>query len=203
MEEKQFEIVEKSAQVFLKFGVRAVTMDDLARELGMSKKTIYKFFSDKDALIRAIIEFKTQGDREICQIAFEQAENAIDEMIRISEFMSEMLQDVHSSVFFDLQKYHRDAWQIMEDHKNTFVRNQIKHNIQRGIKEGVYRENSDSDILSKAYVLTMGTLFDGYTFPSSEYKFTTVFNQIIRFQIRGLANAQGLEYLTKRLKHEI
>ena len=144
MEEKQFEIVEKSAQVFLKFGVRAVTMDDLARELGMSKKTIYKFFSDKDALIRAIIEFKTQGDREICQIAFEQ-----------------------------------------------------------GIKEGVYRENSDSDILSKAYVLTMGTLFDGYTFPSSEYKFTTVFNQIIRFQIRGLASAQGLEYLTKRLKHEI
>jgi hypothetical protein len=124
-------------------------------------------------------------------------------MIRISEFMSEMLQDVHSSVFFDLQKYHRDAWQIMEDHKNTFVRNQIKHNIERGIKEGVYRENSDSDILSKAYVLTMGTLFDGYTFPSNEYKFTTVFNQIIRFQIRGLASAKGLEYLTKRFTHEI
>lgn len=202
MDEKQFEIVEKSAQVFLKYGIRAVTMDDLARELGASKKTIYKYFADKDELVRTIIEFKTQSDREICAIACNQAENAIDEMIRISEFVSEMLQDVHSSVFFDLQKYHRDAWDIMEDHKNTFVRNQIKGNIERGIQEGVYRENSDSDILSKVYVSTMGTLFDGQTFHSSEYKFNKVLNQIIRFQIRGLVNEKGLEYFKTRLNDE-
>lgn len=203
MDEKQFEIVEKSAQVFLKFGIRAVTMDDLSRELGMSKKTIYKYFSDKDALIRTIIAFKTQSDREICAIATRQAENAIDEMIRISEFVSEMLQDVHSSVFFDLQKYHRDAWQLMEDHKNTFVRSQIKGNIERGINEGIYRANADSDILSKVYVATMSALFDGHTFPPNEYKFNRVFNQIIRFQIRGLASSEGLEYLKNRLNNEI
>lgn len=203
MDEKQFEIVEKSAQVFLKYGIRAVTMDDLARELGVSKKTIYKYFSDKDELVKTIIQLKTQSDREICSIACAQAENAIDEMIRISEFVSEMLQDVHSSVFFDLQKYHRDAWDIMEDHKNTFVRNQIKGNIERGIQEGIYRENSDADILSKSYVATMGALFDGYTFPSSEYKFNKVLNQIIRFQIRGLANEKGLIYLKNRLNDEI
>jgi AcrR family transcriptional regulator len=203
MDEKQFEIVEKSALVFLKFGIRAVTMDDLARELGMSKKTIYKYFSDKDELVKTIIQLKTQGDRELCVIACQQAENAIDEMIRISEFVSEMLKDVHSSVFFDLQKYHRESWEIMEDHKNTFVRNQIKGNIERGIKEGIYRENGDPDILSKAYVATMGALFDGATFPSNEYKFSKVLNQIIRFQIRGLANEKGLKYFKKRLNDEI
>lgn len=203
MDEKQFEIVEKSAQVFLKFGIRAVTMDDLSRELGMSKKTIYKYFSDKDELIKTIIAFKTQRDREICAIATHQADNAIDEMIRISEFVSEMLQDVHSSVFFDLQKYHRDAWQLMEDHKNTFVRSQIKGNIERGINEGIYRANADSDILSKVYVATMSALFDGHTFPPNEYKFNRVFNQIIRFQIRGLASSEGLEYLKNRLNNEM
>lgn len=203
MDEKQFEIVEKSAQVFLKFGIRAVTMDDLSRELGMSKKTIYKYFSDKDELIKTIIAFKTQSDREICAIATHQADNAIDEMIRISEFVSEMLQDVHSSVFFDLQKYHRDAWQLMEDHKNTFVRSQIKGNIERGINEGIYRANADSDILSKVYVATMSALFDGHTFPPNEYKFNRVFNQIIRFQIRGLASSEGLEYLKNRLNNEM
>lgn len=203
MDEKQFEIVEKSAQVFLRFGIRAVTMDDLARELGMSKKTIYKYFSDKDELIKTIIAFKTQSDREICAIATHQADNAIDEMIRISEFVSEMLQDVHSSVFFDLQKYHRDAWQLMEDHKNTFVRSQIKGNIERGINEGIYRANADSDILSKVYVATMSALFDGHTFPPNEYKFNRVFNQIIRFQIRGLASSEGLEYLKNRLNNEM
>lgn len=203
MDEKQFEIVEKSAQVFLKFGIRAVTMDFLSRELGMSKKTIYKYFSDKDELIKTIIAFKTQSDREICAIATHQADNAIDEMIRISEFVSEMLQDVHSSVFFDLQKYHRDAWQLMEDHKNTFVRSQIKGNIERGINEGIYRANADSDILSKVYVATMSALFDGHTFPPNEYKFNRVFNQIIRFQIRGLASSEGLEYLKNRLNNEM
>ena len=203
MDEKQFEIVEKSAQVFLKCGIRAVTMDDLSRELGMSKKTIYKYFSDKDALIKTIIAFKTQSDREICALATRQAENAIDEMIRISEFVSEMLQDVHSSVFFDLQKYHRDAWQLMEDHKNTFVRSQIKGNIERGINEGIYRANADSDILSKVYVATMSALFDGHTFPTNEYKFNRVFNQIIRFQIRGLASSDGLEYFKNRLNNEM
>lgn len=203
MDEKQFELVEKSAQVFLKYGIRAVTMDDLARELGISKKTIYKYFNDKDELIRTIIEFKTQSDREICSVAVRQAENAIDEMIRISEFMSEMLQDVHSSVFFDLQKYHRDAWEIMENHKNTFVRNQIKGNIERGVEEGMYRSNADANILSISYVATMGSLFDGHSFPLNEYKFSRVFNQIIRFQVRGLASAEGLNYLKKRLSDEV
>lgn len=201
-DEKQLEIIEQSSQIFMRYGIRSVTMDDLARHLGVSKKTFYKYFEDKDALIRAIIFSKTEIDKQLCLISSAQAENAIDEMIRINEFSSALLQNVHSSVFFDLQKYHRDAWQIMENHKNVFVAGQIKNNILRGIDEGYYRDNIQAEIISKAYVKTIDALFDGETFPAPDFNFNEVFNQIVRFQIRGLASEKGLSYLKKRLNHD-
>jgi AcrR family transcriptional regulator len=198
-DEKQLEIIEKASEVFMRFGIRSVTMDDLAKELGVSKKTFYKYFEDKDALIRSIIISKTEIDKQLCVIASKQAENAIDAMIRINEFSSSMLQNVHSSVFYDLQKYHREAWGIMENHKNVFVAGEIEANIRRGIEEGVYRDNIDANIISKAYVKTIDALFDGETFPAPDYNFNHVFTEIVRFQIRGLASEKGLEYLKKRL----
>lgn len=202
MRTKKNEILEKSADTFRKLGIRAVSMDDLARNLGMSKKTIYKYFVDKDELVKEIIIEKTEADKKICENARENSVNAIDEMVRICEFISEMFNDLHSSVFYDLQKYHHGAWEIMECHKNEFVRNQIRSNVIRGIYEGIYRPNLNPEIISRAYIATMSSLFDSSNLITSGINFSTALNQVIRFQIRGLANENGLDYLKKRLKQD-
>lgn len=200
MESKALEILEKSAEVFMKFGVKAVTMDDLARELGVSKKTIYKYFDDKKELVKQIVIMKTELDKQLCIQAQRDSNNAIDELFMMSQFVQEMFGDVHTSVFFDLQKYFKEAWDIMETHKNTYVRSLIEENILRGIKEGFFREDLKADVIATAYFASMNVLFDGVSFASSGYSLSEIFIEIVRFQIRGMASEKGLEYLKEKIK---
>lgn len=200
MENKALEILEKSAEIFMRYGIKAVTMDDLARELGISKKTIYKYFSDKKELVKQIVLMKTELDKLMCETAQKNSENAIDEMFMMTQFVQEMFGDVHTSVFFDLQKYYSEAWQIMENHKNNYVQKLIETNIVRGIEEGLFRDDIHPEIIAAAYFSSLNTMFDGVTFTSSKYKLTEIFIELIRFQIRGLASEKGLDYLKKKIK---
>lgn len=198
MEKKQLEIIENAAEMFLKHGIKSVTMDDLAKGLGVSKKTIYKYFDDKDDLITKIVKAKTTRDKMVCEAARVETDNAIEALFKISEFVSNMLSNVHSSVFFDLQKYHRDAWTVMEEHKHYFVKSQIKENILRGQREGFYRDSINPEVIASVYISTMDGLFDGQTFDMDSLNFGEIFNEIVGFQIRGLANDKGREYLKTR-----
>ncbi|MDX1651025.1 MAG: TetR/AcrR family transcriptional regulator [Brumimicrobium sp.] len=201
MDLKHLEIIEKAALLFLRNGIKSVTMDDLAKELGVSKKTIYKYFEDKNDLVTKIVKTKTTFDRHACESARCESENAIDAMFRISEFVSGMMQEVHSSVFFDLQKYHREAWKIMEDHKSNFVKSQLKENIIRGQNEGLYISSLDPEVIASIYIASTNGLFDGETFDLKLHKFNEIFNEIIHFQIRGIANEKGLKYLNNRIQN--
>lgn len=200
MEKKQLEIIDNAAEIFLKHGIKSVTMDDLAKGLGVSKKTIYKYFEDKNDLITKIVIAKTTRDKMVCEAARVETKNAIEALFKISEFVSNMLSNVHSSVFFDLQKYHRDAWEVMEEHKHFFVKSQIKQNIERGQKEGLYRDSVNPEVISSVYISTMDGLFDGSTFDTGSLNFGDIFNEIVGFQIRGLASNKGREYLKTRNK---
>jgi AcrR family transcriptional regulator len=202
MEEKQLEIINKSALIFLKNGIKSVTMDDLAKELGVSKKTLYKYFDDKNDLVTKIVESKTVLDRQACKEARCDSENAIDALFNISKFVSDMMQNVHSSVFFDLQKYHRGAWEVMEEHKLNFVKSQIKENIERGQKEGLYIPTLHPEIIASIYISTMDGLFDGESFDIDTHRFQVILDEIIHFQIRGIANEKGLAYLKNRLNNQ-
>lgn len=202
MEEKKIEIMEKAGEVFMRYGVKSVTMDDLAKSLGVSKKTIYKYFRDKNDLVKHIVKAKTELDKTVCETSKLEAVNAIDELILISKSVSDMFGQLHTSVFFDLKKYHRAAWDIMDAHKNDYVRDQIIDNIQRGISEGLYRKDLNSDIISTVYLTTMDAIFDGLTFNQSNMNLSIILIEVIRFQIRGMANDSGLSYLKERLKME-
>ena len=128
MDEKRLEILERATSVYMKFGIKSVTMDDLARELGISKKTIYKYFDDKNDLVKSIIEMKVEMDRAVCINCQQQSENAIDGLINVSKFVVEHVGNVNPTVFYDLQKYYKEAWKIMEKHKWEFVLSMIRQN---------------------------------------------------------------------------
>ena len=129
MDSKKIEILEKATQVFLKYGIKSVTMDDMARELAMSKKTLYNYFSDKNDLVVQIITMKTQYDQQKCQAVKKDANNAIDELFEISAYVSVMMQNIHPSVFYDLKKFHPEASEILHKHKWDFVKKMILENL--------------------------------------------------------------------------
>lgn len=202
MDEKRLEILERATAVYLKYGIRSVTMDDLAKELAISKKTIYKYFEDKNDLVKSIIELKVQMDQALCLNSVQQSENAIDDLINLSKLVIEHLNNVNPTVFYDLRKHYPDAWEVMTLHKWEFVLNQIRNNIQRGIDEGIFRQNLDVEVTARLYVGSTDMILSGEVFPWPEFKFQRVFTEMIRFHLRGMANEKGLKYLKTRLKDE-
>lgn len=202
MDEKRLEILERATSVYMRVGIKSVTMDDLARELAISKKTIYKHFDDKNDLVKSIIEMKVEMDKAICLNCMNQSENAIDDLISTIKFVAERIGNVNPTVFYDLRRYYKDAWQIMEDHKWNFVLSVIRSNIERGIKEGIYRDNLHIEVISRVYVASVDNLFNMDIFPWPDFKFQEVFSEIIHFHIHGMANEKGIKYLKQRLKNE-
>ncbi len=137
MLEKRDEILESVAKVFMNYGIKSVSMDDLARELGISKKTIYQFFKDKNDLIESVLKQRLSEDKQSCLHIKEEAINAIDSLLKVMTMVAQNTSHIHPSVFYDLQKYHPNAHKMIEDHQKTFVLDMIITNIERGRSEGV------------------------------------------------------------------
>lgn len=200
MDQKKALILEKATEVFLKFGIKSVTMDDMARELAMSKKTLYNHFQDKNDLVVQIIKLKTNNDRLECKTIIHEAENAIDELYHISAYVAEMMSHIHPSVFYDLRKFHPEASTILHNHKWKFVMEMILANIKRGKKEGLYRKELNEKVVAAIYVASTDLISESDIFSASQVQSDVIFNEIVQFQLHGMVNAQGLTYYEKRNK---
>ena len=133
---KEIELIGSVAQLFMRLGIKSLTMDEIARQLGVSKKTLYKYASDKKELVTKAVQLAI--DEEACVMSeMHKAEgSAIDKIFAINTMISEKLQSIQPAVIFDTQKYYPEAWAIMEEHKCVFIHNQVKENLEEGIKEG-------------------------------------------------------------------
>lgn len=202
MDQKREEILTRASEVFMRYGIKSVTMDDLSRELGVSKKTIYKYFQDKNELVHAILSQKLHLDRVVCNQCMD-SENAIEELLCIGDFVADYLKNVNPSVFYDLKKYHSDAWKLMEEHKSEFILNNIQENIKRGIQENLFRKNVNPEIISRIYVASMDYIMNGDFFAWPDYSVDKVILEVQRFHLRGLANANGINYLNEKYNIQI
>ncbi len=199
MEDKKTEIIDRTSAVYMRNGIKSVTMDDLARELGISKKTIYKHFEDKDDLVFSIIKKKISEEKQMCQISRDQSSNAIEEMIAVNKSVVENIGQINPSVFYDLQKYHIDSWKIIDNHKWNFVLEMMINNINRGKNEGVYRDDINPEIIGRQYVVSTDMIMNPEIFPWPAFKVDNLFNEIMRFQLNGMVNEKGRIILNKAL----
>ena len=199
MNSKQIDILERASLVFMKLGIRSVTMNDIATQLGISKKTLYNHFNDKNHLVEQIIRAKIEEDIVVFKKASAEAINAIDELLMHSKYVIETFKAVNPTVFHDLKKNYPAAWQLTVEHKWDFVYNQFIKNIKRGISEGIYRKDIHQEIYSKMFVSQIETIIEGDVFPWPEFKYETVFIENFRLHIRGIANDQGLRYFREQI----
>ncbi len=199
MEEKKAEIIERTTMVYMRNGIKSVTMDDLARELGISKKTIYKHFEDKDHLVCSIIENKIKMEKEMCNNCTTASENALEEMLAVSKSVVENIGNINPSVFYDLQKYHIDAWKIIDEHKWNFVLQMMIENIKRGIDENIYRSDLNFEIIGRQYVVATDMIMNHEIYPWPTFKIDELFEEVMRFQLNGMVNENGRKILNKAL----
>jgi AcrR family transcriptional regulator len=202
MDKKRSEIIDKSAMIFLRHGIKSVTMDDLVRELGMSKKTIYNYFKDKDDLVTLIVTTLIERNRTACEIGRLKSETAIDALMNISEFSTRLFTEIHSSVFYDLQKYYPEAWNIIKQHRLEFVSNQITQNIIRGQEEGIYIAELNPKIMAGIHLSIVSMMTDSDIFEAEANEYGKLLEEILSFQLRGIVNDKGRELMLKHMKNK-
>ena len=197
MDEKFLEILEKVGNVFMRYGIKSVTMDDMARELKISKKTLYKYVSDKNDLVCKVMSAHCEMDKIQFNEAIHSVDNAIDEIFAITKYVGEQVKQMHPSIHYDLEKYYPEAWEIFEDHQNNFIYDSVLQNINKGLEQKLYRKNLNSSIIAKIYSKKIDMIFNNEIFPSNKFKFADVHIEMVRYHLRGIVNDKGLKYLSE------
>ncbi len=190
-------ILLKAEELFMQFGIRSVSMDDIANHLGMSKKTIYQYFIDKDELVEAVVDghiTEVEGDCIDCR---EKAVDAIHEIFLTMEHIMEELNNMNPMLLFDLEKFHFKAYQRFKNYKDKFLLQIIRNNIEWGIKDELYRADLNVDVLSKYRIESIMIPFNVAVFPPGKYNLAQTSEIMIENFIYGLATTKGHKLIQK------
>lgn len=184
-------------ELFLKYGIRSVSMDDIARHLSISKKTIYQYFVDKDDIVTQ----STLNHMHHTKASFDNltsvSKNALDELMKIQMFMRKNMQDMNPSLLFDLKKYHNKAWSAWSDHKNKDIRESVVRNLKQGMEEGLYRNNLNPEILATLRIESIQWLYDGQIVPTEKFKMVDIQTQMLDHFMYGLLTEKGRKQYEK------
>lgn len=194
-------ILQKAHELFNRFGIRSVSMDEIATGLGMSKKTLYQCFSDKEALVAAVIGRVLEGNKDCCLTDQQRADNAIHELFLAFDMMTEMFTHMNPSVIYDLEKYHPSVYKQFLEHKNIFLYRMISANLKRGMDEALYRPDLDIDILTRYRIESVMLAFNPEVFPNNRTHLVHIEQQLLELFLYGLATAKG-QKLIQRYKSQ-
>ena len=196
MEAKE-RIMVKATELFMQYGIRSVSMDDIANNLGMSKKTLYQYYADKDELVHAVFDThitRMQGD---CINCAQSAKDAVHELFLTLEEIMEEFSNMNPMLLHDLQKFHFRTYQVFTQYKNKFLTEMVRQNIERGIAEELYRPDLNIDVLTKFRLESMMLAFDVNLFPPGKYSLGQTTGIIMELFIYGLVTLKGHKLIQK------
>lgn len=201
MDQKKRELILQASETYMRYGIKSMTMDEMARQLGVSKKTLYQFVKDKNDLVEQCMLLQHEEEHKMIMEVVNTTENAIEQMLKISRIIIETLRNIHPSIFFDLSKYHPSAMKMMDGHKEKFICGCIIENLVLGVKQGLYRENLNPEVISAIYVGMIDLMMQD-RINSSSLRPDEIYSELFRYHIRGIASDQGLEYLVELIKND-
>lgn len=196
-------IKEKAHSLFMQYGLRSVSMDDIAASLGMSKKTIYQYYADKDELIEAVISQELDSNRDICTRDQKLSGNAVHEIFMALDMLAEMLNTMNPSLVYDMQKYHPKAFVKFQQHKNEYLLQVIRENLERGIQEGLYRSDFNTEIMARFRLESMMLPFNPDFQSRLKVNLVQIHEELIIHFLFGLASPKGYKLIIKYQQERI
>lgn len=193
-------ILDKARQMFLNLGFKSVTMDDIANELGVSKKTLYKYFCNKQFLVEETIAQIQKSCVSTINIVTSKNFSSIKENFEIKKMFRETFRNVSGSPLFQLKKYYPKTYEKVVSNQMITVTEFVKNNVKKGIKEGVYRKDIDVDVCVNFYLSLM---FAVYEKERSNVELLKLEQQALEYHTRAIATQKGIEELENQLKSEL
>lgn len=199
----EVKILEKSADLFLTYGFKSITMDDIANSLGISKKTIYQYYDNKHKLVEAttlhLFDQISDGINHICEVN----ENPIEEIYDIKNLVMVHLKGEKTSPQYQLQKYYPKIYKTLKNKQFDLMQDCVVNNLKKGIEMGLYRKNIDVNFIARLYFNNMICLKDYDIFPLELFSINDSMNQYLEYHLHGICTLNGLQILKNVLLKEI
>jgi AcrR family transcriptional regulator len=193
-------ILTKVRCLYQKYGIKSVTMDDVAHELGISKKTLYHYVKDKNDLVEHVVNLELEEGPMSSKNADWDQLNAIEEMLEVHKMVDRMIKTHNPSTEYDLKKYYPEEYQKVQKVRRERIYNFMLNNIRKGKNEGLYRPEINEEYITKMHVSRVEHAFDNNIFTSDEMSSSALFYEVFIYHIRGVASEKGIEFLEKKLK---
>jgi AcrR family transcriptional regulator len=200
--EKEEIIIEGALELFMKNGVKTVNMDDVSSHMGISKKTLYQYVSNKTDLVEKCFSLHQSSILEMINRIQEKNKNAIEELFDIDEQVCVMLKNRPPMLIHNVQKYYPSVWKILDEIKKKHIFSCVTQNIEHGKTQGFYRADVNADIIAKLMMNTVDALVNEELFPLTQYDFKALLKENRVYHIRGIATQQGINYLEQKLKND-
>jgi len=193
--------IQKIKEIYSRYGIKSVTMDDLSRELGMSKKTLYELFSDKEEVVSKVVNYMIdEQQKAVDQLLEQENNNAIDELLMLSRLIADHLKNVNPSLSYDLKKYYPRVWDDLVQFKSKTVFEYIMANFRKGIEQGIYSNDLFHEIVAFVYVARMEMYSLGGWTELEKYSYRDVYRTLFLYHVRGIANENGRIHLEKLIE---
>ncbi len=191
------QILEKTAEMFERYGVRSVTMDDIANKIAISKKTIYQHFKDKKEIVKESVRFLMEKDFQQMEALQKSAKDEIHELVLISKMFREQVRNMNPSLLFDLKKYHSEGWSVYLEMKDRCFGNTLAQSLERGKKAGLFRNEVDTAVITRMRMMQVESGFNPDIFPTSEFDIAEVQMQLFDHFVFGITTKKGRELFEK------
>jgi AcrR family transcriptional regulator len=200
MERDEIELIlERVGDLYRKYGIKSVTMDDAARELGISKKTLYTFVKDKEDLVKQVMMQERYKMHHRFEGLMSERHNAIEELFEVNKQIKIMIREHSTTIDYDLKKYFPALFrEIFEDTRQNMYEAVLK-NIKRGKEEGLFRKDLNEEVIARLHVSRIMGMSENPHFSIEEITSDKVYNEIMVYHIRGMANENGIKYLEENL----
>lgn len=199
--ESKERIVSSVTDLIYRFGVKSITMDDVARHLAVSKKTLYRYFADKNDMVYQCCMHDLEKRKAAFATIQAKAVDSVQELVLMMENMQTMLSSINPNLLFEVRKYHQQAWQIYVDFKEQFMMQSISNNLMRGMEAGIYREDLNVRILARLRLEEVEMGFNPDVYPSTKFHLKDVQMGLFDHFLHGITTPKG-QKLIQRYKNQ-
>lgn len=202
MNDKKENIITQVGQLYMRYGIRSVTMDEVSRELGISKKTLYQYFKDKEELVDQVVVSWFLKNPNF-GFTNEDGINAVDRVLQLRSHLKKMMKLVHNNIDFDLRRHYPKTYKKLTDFKRKKIYEDNLSVLEQGKKEGLFREDFDSDFIARISVGRFLLIFnpDNELFSEDEVRDFKLFDAIIDYHFHGICTEKGLKYYKQQLNN--
>jgi len=199
MDSKLKDVVNKSCKLFQKYGIKSVSMDDIARECGISKKTLYESVKDKHELVKKAIDFEFDKESHAPHTIDFADFNAVDVLFIVYKTSINFFKDFNMSMEYDLRKYYPDLYEKNIKRRREHIYQKMVMNMKQGREEGSFRKDFDIDIIARLHILKIEGLLQSDIFEDTNYTIVEIFKELFTHHFMAIATPKGVEEFNKKL----